>query len=272
MMLVDKAEVKKYEFTGETKQVELLLRTVILHRIRAVTDFGMVKAGELGGWIEKEENLSQEGKAWISDEAEVYGNAKISDNAHVADNAKVYDEAKVQSYALVYGNAEISDNAFICSNVNVYGNAKVSGNAWIGDNAEISDNAKVGGYTKVHGNVKIYGNAKIWGNAVVCDNTNVYENARIYENVKVQENARICGEAEVYSENHILIIGPVGRKHFFITFFRDKDNEITVECANQSQKIDKFMEKVTLLHGNNKEGLIYRAAIEVARLQIDLRL
>ena len=242
MMLVDKAEVKKYEFTGETKQVELLLRTVILHRIRAVTDFGMVKAGELGGWIEKEENLSQEGKAWISDEAEVYGNAKISDNAHVADNAKVYDEAKVQSYALVYGNAEISDNA------------------------------KVGGYTKVHGNVKIYGNAKIWGNAVVCDNTNVYENARIYENVKVQENARICGEAEVYSENHILIIGPVGRKHFFITFFRDKDNEITVECANQSQKIDKFMEKVTLLHGNNKEGLIYRAAIEVARLQIDLRL
>lgn len=78
MMLVDKAEVKKYEFTGETKQVELLLRTVILHRIRAVTDFGMVKAGELGGWIEKEENLSQEGKAWISDEAEVYGNASFA--------------------------------------------------------------------------------------------------------------------------------------------------------------------------------------------------
>ena len=52
--------MKKYEFTGETKQ--WLGRT--LHRIRAVADFKLaggikVKAGELGGWIEEEENLSQ---------------------------------------------------------------------------------------------------------------------------------------------------------------------------------------------------------------------
>lgn len=55
--------MKKYEFTGETKRVELWNRTATLHRIKATVEFGFVKVGELGGWIEKEENLSHEGKA-----------------------------------------------------------------------------------------------------------------------------------------------------------------------------------------------------------------
>lgn len=57
--------MKKYEFTGETKQVEL----TTLHRIRAVVEFGLVKVGDVGGWIEKEENLSHKGKAWVYDDA-----------------------------------------------------------------------------------------------------------------------------------------------------------------------------------------------------------
>ena len=57
--------MKKYEFTGETKRVELWNRTATLHRIKATVEFGFVKVGELGGWIEKEENLSHEGKAWV---------------------------------------------------------------------------------------------------------------------------------------------------------------------------------------------------------------
>jgi len=41
----------KYEFTGETMNYECHT----LHRIRWISD------GEIGGWIEKEENLSQDG-------------------------------------------------------------------------------------------------------------------------------------------------------------------------------------------------------------------
>lgn len=48
--------MKKFEFTGETKTISLLFRTATLHRIRAVAEFGLVKIGDLGGWIEKEEN------------------------------------------------------------------------------------------------------------------------------------------------------------------------------------------------------------------------
>ena len=53
---------KKYEFTGETKQVN----GVTVKRIKAVKDFGSTKAGELGGFIESEDNLSHRGNCWIA--------------------------------------------------------------------------------------------------------------------------------------------------------------------------------------------------------------
>ena len=50
-------EENKYELTDET----FWLLTHKLHRIKALKDFGDVKKGDLGGWIEKESNLSQDG-------------------------------------------------------------------------------------------------------------------------------------------------------------------------------------------------------------------
>ena len=80
--------MKKFEFTGETKTINLLFGTATLHRIRAVAKFGFVEIGELGGWIEKEENLSHEENAWVYGDAKVYGNAKVDDNAEVNDKAE----------------------------------------------------------------------------------------------------------------------------------------------------------------------------------------
>jgi hypothetical protein len=148
--------MKKYEFTGETKEIRLLFRTATLHRIRATVAFGIVEVGDLGGWIEKEENLSHEGKAWVCGDAEVWGNAEV------------------------------------------------------------------------------------------------------------------CGDAEVFSASHVLVIGAIGSRNDFTTFYRDKDNEITVKCGCFLGKIDRFLEKVTQTHGDSKYALVYRAAVEVAKLQIDL--
>ncbi len=64
---------KKYELTTETKT--FFDRT--LYRIKAVRSFGVVKAGVLGGFIEKEENLSHEGNAWVYSDAWVSGNAQV---------------------------------------------------------------------------------------------------------------------------------------------------------------------------------------------------
>ena len=68
----------------------------------------------------------------------------------------------------------------------------------------------------------------------------------------------------------MLVIGSIGSRNDFTTFFRDKDNEITVKCGCFLGKIDKFLEKVTQTHGDSNYALVYRAAVEVARLQIDL--
>lgn len=71
--------MKKYELTAECK--DFLGRK--LYRIRALIDFDIVEEGDLGGWIEKEENLSQEGNAWVYDNARVYGDAEIRKRTHL---------------------------------------------------------------------------------------------------------------------------------------------------------------------------------------------
>ena len=90
---------KKYELTDETKEIG----GITLHRIRALRDIPRydVKSGDLGGWIEAESNLSQDGDAWVGGDAWVYGDAWVSGNAWVSDDARVYGNAEVS------GNAEV---------------------------------------------------------------------------------------------------------------------------------------------------------------------
>lgn len=107
-----------------------------LFRIKALVEFGDVKAGELGGYVEKEENVSQDGNAWVSGDARVYGNAWVHGNAKVYDDAWVSDNAKVFDNAEVYGNARVSGDARVYGDAWVSGNARVSGNAWVYGDAD----------------------------------------------------------------------------------------------------------------------------------------
>ena len=136
--------MKKYELTAEF--IEKWGKK--LFRIKALISFGSVEAGELGGYIEKEDNLAHDGNAWV------------------------------------YGNAE------------VYGDARVSGNA------------------------------------------------------------------------DYLLIGRIGSRFSFTTFFKNKDKGITVSCGCFLGTIAEFRAKVTDTHGNNKHAKIYNLAADMAELQI----
>lgn len=57
----------KFEFTGEVK----MEFGITLKRIKRISD------GVIGGWIEKEINLSTFGNAWVSGDAQVFGNARV---------------------------------------------------------------------------------------------------------------------------------------------------------------------------------------------------
>jgi len=97
-----------------------------LYRIRALRDFGYVKAGEVGGYIEKEENLSHDGNSWVYDDAFVFSDARIFDNAQVGGDAQVYDHAQVYDRARVCGHAKVCGHEEVSSHVRMCGNAKVS--------------------------------------------------------------------------------------------------------------------------------------------------
>ena len=108
--------MKKYELTSETK----IVFGHILYRIKALSSFGCVSAGDLGGFLESEKNLSQNGNAWVSGDAEVFGDAWVDGDAEVSGNARVSGDAEVFGDAWVYGDAEVSGDA------EVFGNAEVS--------------------------------------------------------------------------------------------------------------------------------------------------
>ena len=91
----------------------------VLYRIRALRSSGDVKAGDLGGYVESERNLSHDGKSWIADESIVSGDAVVSGNALVDGHAIVSDSAHISGDAHVGGWVEVSDHARISGRASI---------------------------------------------------------------------------------------------------------------------------------------------------------
>ncbi len=201
--------MRKYEFAEETKV--FLGKT--LHRIRAVHDFGNVRKGELGGFIEKEENLSHDGDCWVGGNAVVVENARVTGDAYVTGNAVVVE------------------------------NAQVTGNVWVGVNAWVTGSAWVGEYACVEGYAIVRDGAVIGGDAVI----------RVHA---------VIGEDTCISKTEdYLVVGPIGSRNGYTTFYKNKDNGISVSCGCFSGTIEEFLEAVKKTHGNNKYANEY---IEIA--------
>ena len=120
-----------------------------LYRVKALKDFGYVKKGDIGGYVQNEHNLSHKGCCWVCDdakiynEARIYGNAQVSNCAVIDGNAKIYGNAQVSDCAVIdgnariYGDSEVWDYAIIRDNALIYGDSVISGNAFIGGDTEI---------------------------------------------------------------------------------------------------------------------------------------
>lgn len=177
----------------EGKKYILYRKEHDLWRIRACKDFSDVKKGDLGGFVESEENLSHDGECWIYPSAEVSSGAKVYGNAVVAHTARVVSDARVYDSAKVYGSALVSDGA------KVHGTAEISGEGTtIEDDAEISgertviyDGAKISGQ-----GTKVYDGAEISGKGTV-----IYAGAVVFgQGTKVYDGAKISGQGtKVYN-------------------------------------------------------------------------
>ena len=210
--------MKKFKLTSE---FIVDISGVKLFRIKALIEFGNVKAGDLGGYIEKEENLSHMGDAWI------YGDAQISGNAQVFGNARVFGDAWVS------------------------GNARVFGNAWV------SGNARVSGDTQVFGDAWVFGDAQVSGNARVFGDAQVFGNARVFGNAWVSGDAWIYGDARVSGDKDYAYAHGFGSCNRTTTFFRLKDGDVGVRCGCFYGTLAQFRDKVCETHGETKKAQEY---------------
>lgn len=182
--------MKKYELLKD--DFKMTKDGTKLYRVCAVIDLPFTDE-QLGGYIESEDNLSQDGNAWVRPGAYVMGNAKIIDGACVQGDDK--------DIALIKDNAIISGKAFVTSGM-VKGNAIITDDASV-IGAKVSENAVISGCAKIHGKgVYISGNAKVTDVAritAVSNISKVYDDAVVCGKAIVHEST-VCGNAVVQDE------------------------------------------------------------------------
>ena len=213
---------KKYKLTDET----INLNGATLYRIEALKDFGEIKKGDKGGFIESENNLAHEGNAWVSNNAHVYGDACVFDNAHV------------------YG------NAFVSGCAQVYGNARVYGNAWL------YDNTRVCGYAWVADNARVYGDANVCDDSSVFGSACVYDNAHVYGDALVRGYACVCGDAEISNKSDYIVFQNWWSSGRYFTWTRS-NNMWSVGCFyGTGEELIKKAYKDSELSGREYERIV----------------
>lgn len=110
--------MQKYEFTGEKQNISQYGEIREIKRIRALRDITAhkVKAGDLGGWIDTEATLSQQGDCWLSEKSFLYMNTTVEGDVLIRDSiislskvegTGVIDESTITHCRLI-GNFDIS--------------------------------------------------------------------------------------------------------------------------------------------------------------------
>lgn len=181
------ATFRHYEMTNES----MVYNGHTLYRIKSRSNFFVdrtfVKAGMLGGWIEKYDNLSD--MAWVDNEAKVFGDAKVWGNALIKDCAVVCDNAQVCGNSIVGSFAHISGNAIVDMRHggNITNKAKISGNV------EIKGIPFIGGRAKIRDNAKIFDDVTIKGDTIITDNTLIRGNSTVMGNAHIGGTSAISG-------------------------------------------------------------------------------
>ena len=91
--------MNKYRLTDEKMSTDLDLAA---YRIVALRDFGSVKAGDLGGFIQKESNLSHDGDCWIDEHTMVVSNSIVRGDAQIS-YSDIWDGCVIEGSAIISG-------------------------------------------------------------------------------------------------------------------------------------------------------------------------
>ncbi len=162
---------QKYEITGIAHE-----KYPFLHRIRALRDIGdRVKAGDLGGFVERKENLSFEpgDDAWVFDDAiaagdgcvdkgsRLFGEAIVCGNAYLTKNGSMSAHARAEGDAYIRG-------AALCGHARACGASTILNPPGETDLPILSEHCTV--YGTVQGNVHVMGTTVILAGEIIRHN------------------------------------------------------------------------------------------------------
>ncbi|MBK3780130.1 hypothetical protein G3A43_07655 [Paraburkholderia aspalathi] len=238
-----------------------------LYRIQALRKLRTgVKIGELGGYIQSEANLAQDGEAWVTDDAKVYeqaivsGNAVVSGKAVVRGNAKVLGEARVGQTANVFGSSTVQDFAEINGNAHAYGASLIRGSATVTGNAHVYDSARVWGNSHIEGHAHLREYALACGSALIGGCVNMYGCAVVHHG-NISGYAHVRGHAVVASNRasiadstEIQTYDGVGPSHGVLTAYRTKARAVELATSDFVGSLDEFRDMVRSKHGETADA------------------
>lgn len=182
---------KKFELIDDDTVV---VDGVTLYRVRAVREFGgarrgcpvvVVKRGELGGYVASEDCLSQEGLAWVYNDAKIvdgyvggssslFGRAVLKGGARLVHDVELRDDVVVDGQVVLNGVITLRDRVKMLGAVRVSGidvtfrdDVVASGSAnFMVNNAVFAGKCEFGGYAHLLGrNFQMLGTVKFLHNA-----------------------------------------------------------------------------------------------------------
>lgn len=230
-------------FTGFVGEAPWGKNAQKVYRIKALRDIPSinVKAGQFGGLVTSEMNLSQFGDCWINYNAKVFGHVFVVDSAYIGGNAKVTCDMDEESI-VIRGNTSVGGNATITLEENADG-SPITDTAIMG-NVNITDNANLRNVRLMRGDISISGHAVLDGVAEVTGNAVFKDHVRLNKGVKVSGITFIIDRA-VISENATIINSAIDGS--------------TVVFAGDTIKDFNTQEKIVAHKNNNVQDIVNRA-------------
>lgn len=215
---------KKYELIAFKNK--FITRRRGHYQIRALRDIPRygVKAGDLGGFVHSDKNLSQEGDCWIVDRAGAYDGSRVSGNAFLGEGSTVFDKARIDEEACV-------------SHTAVYHRSYIGGNA-------IVESCVLHHESSIKGNAIVTG-ARLWTTTCLTGETRVVFPD---EDMGWIDIAEWDGE---YTDKDYLVQGPALSSGNHSVAYRRHGSEIVVKTGCFRGSLDEYLLAIEETHRHN---------------------
>lgn len=281
----------KYEILRSAEH-SIQMQFCPVYRIRALRSFGAVKAGDLGGFVLNEDNLSHDGLCWIGNDAVVMDKAQVKDNGGVWDNAVVSGRTQILNSSQVSGNSRILGTVTMIGHSSVQDNAVIAGGdtGLLLDHSQIYNDARIDvegalihsrvyGHAEIEGQVtanrsRIHDNASVSG-AIELDSVRVFHSASVHgEGISIAKTrlsgtCRVRENAQIRDSDDILWFTNVGSEDGVLTVYRGKNDILMANRGCFHGTLKQFEDAVLETHGEgSKYHRQYGALIQAAQIAL----